>query len=131
MIRGRSHRKYWGVVLDAADPPALARFYAALMGWHIHKEEPEWVTLAPPEGVAYLAVQAQVSPEFTPPTWPAQAGRQQMMLHLDVEVDDLEAAVADATALGATVAHYQPQDDVRVLLDPAGHPFCLYLDSED
>ena len=51
-----------------------------------------------------------------------------MMLHLDVEVDELDAAVADAIALGASVAEYQPQENVRVLLDPAGHPCCLYLD---
>jgi hypothetical protein len=31
---------------------------------------------------------------------------------------------------GATLADYQPQDDVRVHLDPDGHPFCLYLDGE-
>ena len=54
------------------------------------------------------------------------AQQQQMMLHLDFEVTDLEAEVARAVALGATVASYQPQEDVRVLLDPAGHPFCLY-----
>jgi hypothetical protein len=30
-----------------------------------------------------------------------------------------------ALALGATVARYQPQGNVRVLFDPAGHPFCL------
>jgi hypothetical protein len=51
-----------------------------------------------------------------------------MMMHLDVEVDELDAAVADAIALGASVAGYQPQEHVRVLLGPAGHPFCLYLD---
>lgn len=62
------------------------------------------------------------------PTWPAVAGRQQMMLHLDVAVDELDDAVADALALGATLAACQPQDDVRVLLDPEGHPFCLYVD---
>jgi hypothetical protein len=43
-------------------------------------------------------------------------------------VDDLDNATALATAAGATVADYQPQDDVRVCLDPAGHPFCLWLD---
>jgi hypothetical protein len=53
-----------------------------------------------------------------------------MMLHIDIAVDDVAAAVADAVELGATVADYQPQDDVRVLLDPAGHPFCLYLDAD-
>jgi hypothetical protein len=49
-----------------------------------------------------------------------------MQVHLEVEVSDLEAAVAHAVELGATEAEYQPQDDVRVMLDPAGHPFCLY-----
>ena len=43
-------------------------------------------------------------------------------------VEDLAPAVADALELGATLADFQAQDDVRVLLDPAGHPFCLYLD---
>jgi hypothetical protein len=62
--------------------------------------------------------------------WPSEAGLQQMMLHIDIAVDDVAAAVADAVELGATVADYQPQDDVRVLLDPAGHPFCLYLDAD-
>lgn len=42
-------------------------------------------------------------------------------------MSDLQAAVAHALELGATIADYQPQQTVRVLLDPAGHPFCLYL----
>ena len=50
-----------------------------------------------------------------------------MQLHLDIEVDDLEAAVAIATEAGAKVADFQPQDDFRVCLDPAGHPFCLWV----
>jgi hypothetical protein len=49
-----------------------------------------------------------------------------MMMHLDFEVVNLETAVAHALELGAEEAEYQPQKDVRVLLDPAGHPFCLY-----
>jgi hypothetical protein len=50
------------------------------------------------------------------------------MMHLDFQVADLDEAVAAAVALGATVAGHQPQQNVRVLLDPAGHPFCLCLD---
>ncbi len=49
------------------------------------------------------------------------------MLHLDIQVDDLEAAGAHAVEASAVLAGYQPQDDVRVYLDPAGHPFCLIL----
>lgn len=50
-----------------------------------------------------------------------------MMVHLDVEVEDLDAAAAHAVAAGAVLAGHQPQDHVQVNLDPAGHPFCLYL----
>ncbi len=49
------------------------------------------------------------------------------MLHLDILVDDLAAAGAHALACGAVLASYQPQADVRVYLDPAGHPFCLFV----
>ncbi len=121
-----SRHDYWGVVLDAPDAPALARFYARLLGWEIAKEEPGWATVAPPDGVSYLGFQA--SAEYVPPVWPPVEGRQQMMLHLDFEVSDLAAAVGHACELGARVAGFQPQESVRVLLDPAGHPFCLYVD---
>ena len=50
-----------------------------------------------------------------------------MQVHLDIEVDDLDAASALARELGATLAEFQPQEDVRVHLDPAGHPFCLWV----
>jgi catechol 2,3-dioxygenase-like lactoylglutathione lyase family enzyme len=123
---GRSPSHWWGVVLDAPDAPALARFYARLLGWRIGKEEPGWATVAPPDGVAYLGF--QTSPQYVPPVWPPADGQQQMMMHLDLEVADLDTAVARAIEAGATLAEYQPQDKVRVLLDPVGHPFCLYVD---
>jgi hypothetical protein len=50
-----------------------------------------------------------------------------MQLHLDIEVDDRVAAVDLAVAAGARVAAFQPQDDVRVCPDPAGHPCCLWV----
>lgn len=50
-----------------------------------------------------------------------------MSMHLDIQVDDLEQAVTYALSVGATQADFQPQHDVRVMLDPAGHPFCLYV----
>ncbi len=121
-----SRHDYWGVVLDAPDAPALARFYARLLGWEIGTEGPDYATIAPSDGVSYLGF--QTSPEYVPPVWPPVEGRQQMMLHLDFEVSDLAAAVGHACELGARVAGFQPQENVRVLLDPAGHPFCLYVD---
>ncbi|BFU42236.1 VOC family protein [Krasilnikovia sp. MM14-A1004] len=126
---GRTSKHWWGVVLDAPDPLALARFYADLMDWKIVKDERNFVGIAPMgEHVEYFAFQQAT--DYVPPVWPAQAGRQQMMMHLDIEVPDLEAAVAAALRAGARLADHQPQDTVRVLLDPAGHPFCLYVDPE-
>jgi hypothetical protein len=125
---GRNSSHFWGVVLETQDPLALARFYAALMEWQIVKEDPDFVGVAPMGNhVEYLAFQR--SADHRPPTWPNEPGRQQMQVHLDIEVPDLEPAVAAAVAAGATEAPWQPQDTVRVLLDPAGHPFCLYVDS--
>jgi catechol 2,3-dioxygenase-like lactoylglutathione lyase family enzyme len=112
-------------VLDSPDASALARFYADLLGWKVAKDEPGWATVAPPDAVAYLGF--QTSAQYVPPVWPPTPGQQQRMMHLDVEVDDLGAAVEDAVAAGARVAEHQPQENVRVMLDPAGHPFCLYV----
>ena len=61
------------------------------------------------------------------PVWPAGPGDPQMSVHLDIAVEDLAVAGQHAIAAGAALADYQPQDDVRVYLDPAGHPFCLFL----
>lgn len=47
---------------------------------------------------------------------------------LAFQVGDLDDAVAEAVALGASLAPVQPQDNVRVLFDPAGHPLCLCRD---
>lgn len=115
---------WWGVVLDAPDVAALARFYAELRGWTIHALDEDDASLDPGEGVAYLNIQR--NQDYVRPVWPAVEGRQQMMLHLDFEVTDLEAEVARAIQLGAEMPDYQPQANVRVLVDPAGHPFCLY-----
>jgi catechol 2,3-dioxygenase-like lactoylglutathione lyase family enzyme len=119
-----SRSDWWGVVLDAPDPVALGHFYADLLGWEISSESPNGCTMGPPDGVAYLAIQREAT--YVRPVWPAADGAQQMMMHLDFEVVDLDAAVAHALQLGAELPDFQPQEDVRVMLDPAGHPFCLY-----
>ncbi|HET8659044.1 MAG TPA: VOC family protein [Micromonosporaceae bacterium] len=113
-----------GVNIGAPDPHALAAFYAGLLGWEIGREEANDVWLRPPDGGRGLSFQREDG--YERPTWPAGPGDQQMMMHLEVMVDDLESAVAHAVSLGATVADFQPQPDVRVCLDPAGHPFCLW-----
>jgi catechol 2,3-dioxygenase-like lactoylglutathione lyase family enzyme len=123
-MRGRTPGTFLGFVLETPDPQSLAEFYAAVTGWPIAQTEPTWVTLHPGEGTTYVGF--HLSEEYVPPVWPPVDGHQQAMGHLDVEVSDVPGAVEDALALGARLAEHQPQDEVRVMLDPDGHPFCLY-----
>jgi catechol 2,3-dioxygenase-like lactoylglutathione lyase family enzyme len=114
------------VCIDCSDAQAMADFYGRLLGWDVTVSEPGWVLMQDPAGGTGLSFQAEAA--YRAPTWPEQASGQDKMLHLDIMVDDLDAAVEHAVECGARLAEHQPQDRVRVLLDPAGHPFCLFLD---
>ncbi|MCA0296020.1 MAG: VOC family protein [Actinobacteria bacterium] len=121
-----AHATLTTVTLGTPDPVGLARFYARLLGWAEPDvpDDEDWLALRNPDGGVGLAFQGE--PTHLPPVWPQDAYHQQMQVHLEVRVDDLEAGVAHALACGATLAGFQPQDDVRVCLDPAGHLFCLW-----
>lgn len=90
-----------------------------------HHQWQGWVELANPEGGVGLSVQREDL--YVRPVWPAKPGEPQKMKHLDIRVADLAAGCAHAEACGATLAEFQPQDDVQVHLDPNGHPFCLQV----
>lgn len=110
------------VSLDCPDPRALADFYAALLGMKQIAESPDGRVVAISAGgvaVAFMKVE-----DYVAPTWPDPGQLQQ--IHLDVSVADLPTAVDRAVELGARPAEHQAGPDLwRVLLDPAGHPFCL------
>lgn len=113
-----------GVVLDAPDAQELGRFYQQLTGWPAIMDEPGWYKIAPAgtrNGISF-----QTEPLYVTPAWPALEAHQQMQMHLDLLVDDLAGACAHAESIGARLAGFQPQVDVRVYLDPVGHPFCLF-----
>ena len=111
-------------VVGSAHPRELADFYQRLLGWTRVVDEPKWVRLAPPSGGTGLSFQYE--PDFARPVWPPKAGEPQMAMHLDIDVDDVDACVAWALDAGAELADHQPEDDVRVMIDPAGHPFCIF-----
>jgi catechol 2,3-dioxygenase-like lactoylglutathione lyase family enzyme len=124
------------VTISAPDPRALAAFYSALLGLPVTASEPArpgfpaadgWAQIRPPELAAGPTLNFEYEQNFVPPVWPSIDEAQQTQAHLDIAVQDLESAVAWAQRAGATLADYQPQTDVRVMLDPAGHPFCLFL----
>jgi hypothetical protein len=113
-----------GVVLDAPDAQTLGRFYQRLTGWPVRYDEPGWYKIVPFQDGAGISFQSE--PEYVRPVWPSDTKHQQMQMHLDLLVDDLAAAGNHALECGAALAEFQPQQNVRVYLDPAGHPFCLF-----
>ncbi|WP_412541399.1 VOC family protein [Longispora sp. K20-0274] len=126
------------VNFDCADAQAMARFYGGLLGWEPTEVEPDWVLMRDPAGGTGLSFQQD--PGYVRPVWPEEPGRQQKMIHLEVLVTPAEgghseaegqAALAEAVRLalsvGGTLADPQARPDLRVILDPAGHPLCLFL----
>ena len=109
------------IVLDCPDPHALAAFYGALLDWKIELRD-DWADIKADYG---MCLSFQKVDDYTPPVWPGQDVPQQM--HLDVMVEDLDAAETAVLALGATKHEHQPGTTFRVYLDPAGHPFCTCI----
>ena len=124
----RTDGMWWGAAIEAPDPGALAAFYSELLGWSVGHEEPGTTVLVAPQGSVFLVFQQ--ADGYRRPVWPPEDGQPRPMMHLDFQVADLDQAESEAVALGATVAEHQPQENVRVLFDPAGHPFCLCLDED-
>lgn len=110
---GRMHH----VVIDCPDPHALAEFYSELLGLPVTYRSPDWVVVAANDTTSGLAF--QLAPDHRPPEWPNPERPQQF--HLDVMVDDLDAAGPQVVGLGGRPA----VGGDHVYLDPAGHPFCL------
>ncbi|GGL61089.1 glyoxalase [Streptomyces fumigatiscleroticus] len=113
--------RYAAVTFDCPDPAELARFYGDALGLPVAHSSDDFVLLAradaPGLGFNRLA-------DYRRPTWPDPG--QEKQAHLEFGVDDLDAAQARLLALGAVEPAVQPQPDRwRVLLDPAGHPFCI------
>ena len=117
--------RLYGTVLDCLDAKSLARFYERLLVWRLTMDELDWCSLREPNGTGRISFQSE--PDYVPPVWPPEAGKQQHSMHLDFEVDDLEAACAYALSCGATLSPEQLLDDVRVFFDPSGHPFCFFV----
>jgi predicted enzyme related to lactoylglutathione lyase len=101
---------------DARDIDTLASFYAALTGWEIASREPDWITIRAADG---QEVAFQEAADHVAPNWPGQELPQQV--HLDLQIDGIEAAAARAVTLGATRLRTGPT--WITLADPAGHPF--------
>jgi catechol 2,3-dioxygenase-like lactoylglutathione lyase family enzyme len=114
---GRVH----SVVIDCPDPSALAAFYSEVLGLTRTRDDEDWVAIEDDR----WRFAFQRAGDHQPPRWPDPRYPQQF--HLDIHVDDVDAAEKQVVALGARRLPGEG-DDFRVFADPAGHPFCLVWD---
>jgi catechol 2,3-dioxygenase-like lactoylglutathione lyase family enzyme len=118
------------VTIGTDRPGELAAFYARLLDGEVVADDPPrdddlgWAQVRVPGGPT---LNLEGERQFRRPQWPAVPGGQNATQHLDVHVDDLARSTEWALTCGAELAPAQPQEDVRVLLDPSGHPFCLFV----
>ena len=112
------------VTIDSSDFSALADFYVKLLDGKIVREfGGHGVAVGFPD--TDIALNFQNADGYEPPVWPEEPGKQQQMEHLDLLADNLDEAVQKAIGLGAKKAPQQFVPGIMVMLDPAGHPFCL------
>jgi catechol 2,3-dioxygenase-like lactoylglutathione lyase family enzyme len=112
------------LVVDANDPPALGRFWAAVLGWEVLDEEPSETDIGP-AGYTYPDPVTQTL-VFVPVSEPKKGKNR---VHLDLATRSAEHQAAEVErilALGATRADVG-QGDVpwEVLADPEGNEFCV------
>lgn len=108
----------WTAVnIDCPDSKALGEFYRDLTGMPLNEQDGFWY-VGDQDGIMFFF---QAVEDYVAPTWPTQERGQQM--HLDIDCEDRQAMVDRAVELGATKLH--KESSFTVMLDPAGHPFCL------
>ncbi|HJF76904.1 MAG TPA: VOC family protein [Brevibacterium linens] len=106
------------VTLDAPNAAVLGEFYSSVLGWPIAYTDENYAMLTGPSHALGIGT----IPDYQRPSWPDDGHKQ---FHLDLTADDIHAAADRCVELGATRAEPQPGETWVVLLDPAGHPFCL------
>lgn len=116
--------KHQVVVFDAAELEPESRFWAGVLDGEVESDEQDDWHMVVVDGEPRMGI--QLAPDHVRPQWPNGEPQQ---IHLDLWVEDVDAAHAEVIALGATVLQpavgVDSADDFQVYADPAGHPFCL------
>lgn len=127
------------ITIGTPNPHELALFYARLLDGEISADDPArpgepeedgWAQVQTTSEQGRITLNFEYEQAWQPLVWPSETGKQHITQHLDILVDDLEASVAFAESCGAVQDAHQFQEDVRVMRDPHGHPFCLFLGGE-
>lgn len=127
------------ITVGSPHPRQLARLYARLLGGVMTADDPAaqgepeesgWAQVRTESDFGQLTLNFEYEAQWRSPVWPSESGKQHITQHLDIQVNDLDAAVAWAQECGARLDPHQFQDDVRVMRDPHGHPFCLFMGEE-
>lgn len=108
------------ISIDAPDAAVLARFYADLLELEVIHEGDGYAMIGR-EGTTPIGF--GTDPHHTAPSWPDNGQKQ---FHLDIAANDPAATERRAIELGGQRPDHQPGEGRwTVLLDPAGHPFCV------
>lgn len=121
--------KLGAIVIDSSNPQRLSEFYQKLLGWTIESQlfdGDKWIVLKS-DNVKGTPLVFQDVENYEKPIWPSADGVQQQMQHLDfyVRADDFDSEVKRAISCGAILSEIQLSKYWKVMLDPAGHPFCI------
>lgn len=124
--RGHSdlHVRLATVCIDCAESGLMVAFYSRMFGWEETHRDGNFVIMRDPRTGCHYSFDPMGS-KYRPPTWPERAEGRDKQMHFEVGCDDLDAGVAFALECGARLAEHQGREDLRVMLDPAGHVFCL------
>lgn len=115
--------KIFSIVIDCKNSEELSDFYSNMLGWKKINKDPEYIAVISPNNYPILLFQENEN--YIAPIYPASKYGQQQMIHLDFSVEDIDKGVAHAISCGAILSEYQFSDSWKVLIDPAGHPFCI------
>jgi len=121
----------WNAICIDCSPESFdeeVSFYRDLLSTDVSEHEQRWAALQDPQSGLWINIQA--NDWYIPPVWPENLPSQTKMMHFEVRVPDVPTAVSRSVAFGAQESSWQPADRdpsrLRVMLDPAGHPFCLW-----
>ncbi|MBX4262856.1 hypothetical protein KTC96_24125 (plasmid) [Clostridium estertheticum] len=122
--------KLRGTVLDSGNAEELSNFYQNLLGWKkkVYHMDDKYIIVYSDKNETTSLVFQEI-PNYKRPVWPSEDEKQQPMAHLDffVKMDELDKEIAHAISCGARLADNQFSSDWTVMIDPAGHPFCLIV----